>query len=443
MKFIMWIVALGSLAVTIAVVGLVIFFVAGFCIAIRSGDSPFGGDTALGLHGPYYFAHHAVPKATPRWTPDGQNIMTPLGSYGDYGRIYIVRTDGSEFRLFSEGGDKNKLDRFPNLSPDGTRIAYATSRHTKAPIVTEIETANLDGSNRRRLTERISKYHTAIAPDWSPDGSRIAFADGFADDSWFPNIRVIASDGSQEERLLYHTHTNTPEYWPDGKRTNSKDITVGPIWSPSEQELAFVVESVIDGSEAYRSELYIVGADGQELRRLFLSANFQDQTQVRGRIIGPSAWSSNGQRLAFLFLENPTNIGNSGSLSLYTINSDGTELDKITKVENRIGGSIAVLEWSPDDSQFLFSWSGYQGSNGRYHTSIGSIYVVNVDGTNLQEISSGTFASWSPNGSRIAVVQPDQSGPSDVLKTIAPDGSDIRVLVTRDEDGRYLPGNPG
>ena len=147
--------------------------------------------------------------------------------------------------------------------------------------------------------------------------------------------------------------------------------------------------------------------------------------------------------MAFLFLENPTNIGNSGSLSLYTINSDGTELDKITKVENRIGGSIAVLEWSPDDSQFLFSWSGYQGSNGRYHTSIGSIYVVNVDGTNLQEISSGTFASWSPNGSRIAVVQPDQNGPPEVLITMDPNGADTRVLVTRDGEGRYKPGNPG
>ena len=45
----------------------------------------------------------------------------------------------------------------------------------------------------------------------------------------------------------------------------------------------------------------------------------------------------------------------------------------------------------------------------------------------------GAYASWSPDGSRIAVLGKYDDG--GYLVIVAPDGSDFRVLVRADEDG--------
>ncbi len=45
----------------------------------------------------------------------------------------------------------------------------------------------------------------------------------------------------------------------------------------------------------------------------------------------------------------------------------------------------------------------------------------------------GAYASWSPDGSRIAVLGKYDDG--GYLAIVAPDGSDFRVLVRADEDG--------
>ena len=62
-------------------------------------------------------------------------------------------------------------------------------------------------------------------------------------------------------------------------------------------------------------------------------------------------------------------------------------------------------------------------------------HVVNVDGTGFISFSDYGVrpgsASWSPDGSRIAVYIP-----FDRLVTLAPDGSDVRVLLRQGIDGR-------
>ena len=67
--------------------------------------------------------------------------------------------------------------------------------------------------------------------------------------------------------------------------------------------------------------------------------------------------------------------------------------------------------------------------------------MVNSDGSDLREIGiGGYYASWSPDGSRIASriiygSYDSRRKPKDiVLYTMAPDGTDIRVLVIGGED---------
>ena len=64
----------------------------------------------------------------------------------------------------------------PSWSPDGRRIAFASTRDDPDPndnfIYSKIYVMNADGSGQTRLT-----YTSPFdyAPSWSPDGRRIAF----------------------------------------------------------------------------------------------------------------------------------------------------------------------------------------------------------------------------------------------------------------------------
>ena len=102
--------------------------------------------------------------------------------------MYVIRSDGSNFKRISKGKNMYEYDFFPDISPDGSRIVYMTSRHL--PMTTrhdsrtgdtyerkvrtfEIETSNLDGSDRQRITNH---GNVDSQPAWSPNGDRIAFA---------------------------------------------------------------------------------------------------------------------------------------------------------------------------------------------------------------------------------------------------------------------------
>ena len=62
------------------------------------------------------------------------------------------------------------------------------------------------------------------------------------------------------------------------------------------------------------------------------------------------------------------------------------------------------------------------------------IVSVNVATGNTKVITPGAYASWSPDGTRIAVIGIlDEDG--SFLATTAPDGSDLRVLVEVDKEG--------
>ncbi|NJC94762.1 MAG: DUF5050 domain-containing protein [Anaerolineae bacterium] len=143
--------------------------------------------------------------------------------------LWQMRPDGKNPHPIT---DRDDID--PTWSPDGSQIAFASSRAGDRQLFV----MNTDGSNIRQVTDL---DHMGGRSAWSPDGTRLAFYRGPAGDH---NIYIINTDGTGLVQL-----------------TNGGD-NLGPSWSPDGDWIAFT--SYRDGN----NEIYIIHPDGTGLTRL-------------------------------------------------------------------------------------------------------------------------------------------------------------------------------
>ena len=110
-----------------------------------------------------------------------------------------VHSSGPAYRFLTS----TRMESGPQFSPDGSRIAFESTRSGAY----EIWMCNSDGSNIIQLTHFNSVTGT---PRWSPDGSQIAF------DSRSPgnaDIFVMDSRGSSVRRLTHEPSTDVVPSW--------------------------------------------------------------------------------------------------------------------------------------------------------------------------------------------------------------------------------------
>ncbi len=236
-----------------------------------------------------------------------------------------------------------------------------------------------DGSNRIPVIEASSDF--VSAPSWSPGGDRLAFvsdSDGSAD------IWVVDREGREAANLSEDSaKDNCPAWSPDGEWIAFASVRDSPYW-----------------------ELYVMRADGSELRRLTWWEDASD--------LWPS-WSPDGSRLAFASKRD-------GNWEIYRVAPDGADLVRLTYDP----ADDQHPAWSPDGR-----WIAFDSLRDGY----ADVYLVAAEGGDARNVTRLSSASdlgptWSPDGSRIAFCS-DRNGDWDIFAA-ALDGSGVVQLTTAD-----------
>lgn len=166
---------------------------------------------------------------------------------------YAMDADGARQRALLPNETAEAYQ--PVISPDGRRVAFASTRDGDA----DIYVMGLDGSSPVKLTDNVA---VNFDPAWSRDG-RLSFSSNRAGNF---DVYVMSGDGSDQSRV-----------------TSSPGSDENPSWSSDGTRLAFWSDR--DGN----SEIYTIGVDGSGEARL---------TNDGAEDLFPS-WSPDGRRIAF------------------------------------------------------------------------------------------------------------------------------------------------
>ena len=156
----------------------------------------------------------------PVWSPDGGQIAyihqddIDANDVGVNQQVWVMNVDGSNQHPLTSGGAPK--DQVPDWSPDGTKIAYATGAASNEGIWV----MGADGSGQ----VQVSGCHAGdaspcaagddFAPAWSPDGTKIAFLRSFQDVGKNDrSIYVMNADGSGQTRLIKGDILQTVPAW--------------------------------------------------------------------------------------------------------------------------------------------------------------------------------------------------------------------------------------
>ncbi len=132
--------------------------------------------------------------------------------------IFVADTDGTHQKKIAVGA-------LPEISPDGTRVAFNTSEDSETRPGPERHIAVADVASGKVTVLKDIPSDNCFGPVWSPDGSKLAFSI-MAEKEW--QLGLINADGSEfrfvKNAGLRNDAFGEPEWARDGKSIFCHDL---------------------------------------------------------------------------------------------------------------------------------------------------------------------------------------------------------------------------
>jgi dipeptidyl aminopeptidase/acylaminoacyl peptidase len=334
------------------------------------------------------------------------------------------------------------------LSPDGSRVAYAVANNDQ-PGRPYSQTWVMKLDTRQQV-----RIERASSPRWSPDGQRIAYIAGGGvtiakpdgTDSallapiggtnhplpssgdrlaWSPDSKSIAfisaSPGPEADangdpmvitRYLYKpTASEGLSHFNDNRRLHIfiveiatkavRQLTAGNFyehsidWSPDGREILFVSNHEADSDRFFNYDIFTASASDGSVRRL---------TNTKSAEYRP-AWSPDGKAIAFQGTRRTLTSSETTmeDTHIWVMNADGSQRHELdTGIDNRQGAP----KWAPDGHSVYFTVQ----ERGTAH-----LYRAPVNGGQPQRVDlQGAVGSWSVGKGGFASALTTDSSPGEL-----------------------------
>jgi dipeptidyl aminopeptidase/acylaminoacyl peptidase len=359
--------------------------------------------------------------ADPQISPDGSQIVyrrRGMDKMTDRrtSALWIIKTDGTEHMKLTTQ-DKNESS--PRWSPDGSRIAFASSAEGNG---SEIYIYWVDSGRMARITQ-LERSPSDMS--WSPDGNRIAFSMHVPESNpvlvkppqkpkgaeWAEQPRVTTRLNHEADGVGYLEPGFSHLFVVPAEGGTARQITSGeyhhdshPVWTPDGRALIFSANRHEDWAYNRRnSEVYSVTVEDGTITPL---------TERDGPDYSP-ALAPDGNTIAYLGYDDKVQTYQVNKL--YTMKPDGSGKQEIATELDR---SISDLVWDEEGDGLYFMYDD-EGNTKIGHTDLsGNTTVVanDVGGTSIGRPYGGGSFSVSDDGT-IALNQTTPEYPAELAVT--------------------------
>ena len=234
---------------------------------------------------------HPLNDGNVSWAPDSRRLYFNTGQFWD-NSVAVVDIRTGEITRVGPGGSGE-------LSPDGAMFAF-----TGNSLEDDDDQSNSDiyimpaaGGERRFLTPNTVGFRD-VEPQWSPDGTQLAF---ISDRNGWNNLGII-DVATGEQRMLLTENVEHSE----------------PRWSPDGRWITFTKN--LD----YQYHIFRIPAEGGAAEQLTQRGGVNGGSAATGQTRGMHMWHPDGERIVY-YHSDPSMTGD-----IWIMSADGTGERQIT-----------------------------------------------------------------------------------------------------------------